>query len=96
MICLPICQVGAVYLWSYVFNLVRVSASNITRGDEKSDASVENTESTTDTKKCIQECPEALLPSTKCTSTGDLDESMLPLVKPEVNSQVIQTNSEIM
>ncbi|KAI6671638.1 hypothetical protein NL676_006523 [Syzygium grande] len=80
--------VGAVYLWSYVFNIVRVSASNITREEEKTDESVKDTESTTDTSKLVQECPEALVPSTNCASTDDLDELTLPLVKPEANSQV--------
>ncbi|KAK3410610.1 hypothetical protein EUGRSUZ_J02568 [Eucalyptus grandis] len=80
--------IGAVYLWSYVFNIVRVSASKITRGEEKINESVKNPRSTTDTKKLVQECPEALVPSTKCASTDNLDELTLPLVKPEVNSQV--------
>ncbi|KAF8011236.1 hypothetical protein BT93_J1748 [Corymbia citriodora subsp. variegata] len=80
--------VGAVYLWSYVFNIVRMSASNIKREDEKIDLSVKDKESTIDSKKFVQDCTEALLPSTKCTSTSDLDELTLPLVKPEGNSQV--------
>ncbi|KAF8011230.1 hypothetical protein BT93_J1747 [Corymbia citriodora subsp. variegata] len=80
--------IGAVYLWSYVFNIVRVSASKITREEEKINESVKATESTTDTKKLVQECPEALVLSTKCTSTDNLDELTLPLVKPEMNGQV--------
>ncbi|KAF8011234.1 hypothetical protein BT93_J1748 [Corymbia citriodora subsp. variegata] len=80
--------VGAVYLWSYVFNIVRMSASNIKREDEKIDLSVKDKESTIDSKKFVQDCTEALLPSTKCTSTSDLDELTLPLVKPEGNSQI--------
>ncbi|XP_030464078.2 protein PIN-LIKES 3-like isoform X2 [Syzygium oleosum] len=80
--------IGAVYLWSYVFNIVRMYASKITREEETIDESVKDTESTTDTKKLIQECPEALVPSTKCSSMDDLDELTLPLVKPEAKSQV--------
>ncbi|KAI3426626.1 uncharacterized protein J3R85_009824 [Psidium guajava] len=80
--------IGAVYLWSYVFNIIRVSASKMTREEQKIDKSVKETESKTDMNKLVQECPEALLPSTKCTSMDDLDELTLPLVKPDSNCQV--------
>ncbi|XP_030536012.1 protein PIN-LIKES 3-like isoform X2 [Rhodamnia argentea] len=80
--------IGAVYLWSYVFNIIRVSASKMTREEHKIDESVKDTECTVDTKKLVQECPEALLPSTKRTSTDDLDELTLPLVNPDSNCQV--------
>ncbi|KAK4790228.1 hypothetical protein SAY86_017532 [Trapa natans] len=75
--------VGAIYLWSYVYNIVRIS-SRSTLEVLKTDDPMENAKSSMEIEESVQECTQPLL-SPKKDASYDL---MLPSSISETRDQV--------
>ncbi|KAI3956701.1 hypothetical protein MKW92_015561 [Papaver armeniacum] len=70
--------IGAIYLWSYVYNLVRIFSTNTE--ETKEDIPVSSLKFPDETSKLFPEsCTEELLPSNYCSISGiSEDQSQLP------------------
>lgn len=80
-------QIGAIYLWSYVYNIVRVSSRSIkdARGKDFSVSKSSRESSTTDLGSCI----EPLLSSKELALPGnDTDHYALPRSISEAKAEV--------
>ncbi|KAK9284497.1 hypothetical protein L1049_023671 [Liquidambar formosana] len=81
--------VGAIYLWSYVYNIVRISSSKISK-EVRIDDSTINMKHTAETSKLLHgTCTEALLPPKDCSiSLDQAYQFTLPFPKPEEEVKV--------
>ncbi|XAR73651.1 hypothetical protein NMG60_11007691 [Bertholletia excelsa] len=80
--------IGAIYLWSYVYNIVRVSSRSITKEVQTNDFSVEkkNTDETSETVE--GNFTEPLLSSEDCSSECSQDLFTLPHCKSDGSTKV--------
>ncbi|KAI4330439.1 hypothetical protein MLD38_028729 [Melastoma candidum] len=78
--------IGAVYMWSYVFNIVRISSM-------KAAEEPKVVEPTTDKQKLQQEFSEPLLTSTRCNSEDETDGYVHVLMIPSSKSPTDRTVS---
>ncbi|KAA8547622.1 hypothetical protein F0562_004051 [Nyssa sinensis] len=80
--------IGAIYLWSYVYNIVRISLIKITKAADIDD-SIINVKSTGETSELFQgNCTEPFLPSKGCSSVEHAYQLTLPFAKFDRNAKV--------
>lgn len=84
-------QVGAIYLWSYVYNLVRVSSVPSVKETEINDSSVQKSPRETSTSDKAQ-VTEPLLSSKEFLASGDhQDQYTLPCTRYDGRTEVSTT-----
>lgn len=81
-------QIGAVYIWSYVYAIMRLSANKATKEIDSNESTIQDSASGEITYSEI--CPEALLlPSRGSpTSQEDTDQAEVPSTKSEGKAKV--------
>lgn len=81
--------VGAIYLWSYVYNIVRISSRSNTKESGENDYSISKSSSESSVSD-LGSCTEPLLPSTKhCLVSEDPEvQYALPCTRSETKSEV--------
>ncbi|KAK4592503.1 hypothetical protein RGQ29_016867 [Quercus rubra] len=79
--------IGAVYIWSYVYAIMRLSANKATKEIDSNDSTIQHSASGEIPYSEI--CPEALLPSRGSpTSQEDTDQAEVPSTKSEGKAKV--------
>jgi len=80
-------QIGAVYIWSYVYAIMRLSANKATKEIDSNESTIQDSASGEIPYSEI--CPEALLPSRGSpTSQEDTDQAEVPSTKSEGKAKV--------
>lgn len=82
-------QIGAIFLWSFVYNIVRISSSKIL-SEVKVDDSTINQKDREETSKLLYEnCSELVLPLKACIISQDQTYHLLPSTLSEGKTKVI-------
>lgn len=71
-------QVGAIYIWSYVYNIMRLYAN---KGSTTNDSTVEIKYAGETSQTLPESCTEALLPSRDCLDSRDYSDQVEEKVK---------------
>ncbi|KAM3685650.1 hypothetical protein ACB098_11G137400 [Castanea mollissima] len=81
------CAAGAVYIWSYVYAIMRLSANKATKEIDPNESTIQD--STSGEIPYSEICPEALLPSRGSpTSQEDTDQAEVPSTKSDGKAKV--------